>query len=66
MITGWRYLWRKYLGWLPIQFCMVCGGWYWGGFPRFNFTAPRVQWMPWWQDYCSKECHDIDVEFWGR
>ena len=35
MITGWRYWYRLYFGWLPIQFCAVCGHWYWGGLPRW-------------------------------
>jgi len=35
MITGWRYWYRRYFGWIPIQFCMVCGKWYWGGLPRW-------------------------------
>lgn len=54
MITGWRYYWRRYLGWLPVQFCMVCGRWYWGG-------LPRPGWMPWWTDYCSRKCADEDI-----
>lgn len=37
-ITGWRYAWRHYLGWFPVQFCMVCGKPYWGGLPRWTRT----------------------------
>lgn len=66
MVTGWRYYYRRYFGWLPVQFCMVCGGWYWGGFPCP--AAPRHwrnhfwQWMPAWRDYCSRECADEDLD----
>lgn len=35
MITGWRYWYRRYFGWVPIQFCMTCGKRYWGGLPRW-------------------------------
>lgn len=35
MITGWRYWYRRYFGCIPIQFCMTCGRWYWGGLPRW-------------------------------
>ena len=34
-VTGWRYWYRRYCGWFPIQLCMVCGKAYWGGFPRW-------------------------------
>lgn len=62
MVTGWRYYWRRYLGWFPIQFCMICGRWYWGGLPRpaWLFGYAR-SWMPWWVDYCSRECADEDL-----
>jgi len=36
MIAGWRYYWRRYLGFVPVQFCMVCSRPYWGGLPRFS------------------------------
>lgn len=54
MITGWRYYWRRYLGWFPIQFCAICGKPYWGG-------LPSVDWMPSWMDYCSRDCADEDL-----
>ena len=45
-MTGWRYYCRRYLGFLPGQFCVICGRWYWGGLPWFD-------WMPWYQeDFC--------------
>jgi hypothetical protein len=58
MITGWRYYWRRYLGWVPIQFCCICGKPYWGGFPAFWYRFGKWQWvwMPYWKDYCSTEC----------
>lgn len=37
-VSGWRYWYRRYCGWIPIQFCMICGRWYWGGLPRFWIT----------------------------
>lgn len=58
--TGWRYYWRRYLGWFPIQFCMVCGKWYWGGLPEIE--ARKVVWLAWWKDYCSTKCADEDTE----
>ena len=33
---NWRYYWRRYLGWLPLQWCMWCGRPYWGGWPRWT------------------------------
>lgn len=58
VVTGWRYHWRRYLGLLPIQWCTVCGGPYWGGWPRFG----REPWRPSWKDYCSRECADNEFE----
>ena len=55
MITDWQYYWRRYFGWVPIQFCMVCHRPYWGGFPTFT-------WQPWYQEYCSKECANEDLD----
>lgn len=56
-IDGWRYWFRRYLGWFPLQPCILCRRWYWGGFP----------WPPGWQasyvEYCSKKCHN-DGEGW--
>lgn len=75
ILRDWRYWYRRYLGWLPVQFCMVCGSPYWGGFPRFWFyrishyddrlNAVRrwhfgPTWLAWWKDYCSQSCCDID------
>jgi len=58
--TGFRYWWRRYLGWFPVQWCMVCGRPYWGGWP-WPFRWPAAwHWMPWWKDYCSQQCCDID------
>lgn len=37
-ITGWRLYYRRYLGWFPIQFCMVCSKPYWGGFPTWGWV----------------------------
>lgn len=59
----WHYRWRRYMGWFPIQFCMICGERYWAGFPQWDFRHWCWQWLPWWGDYCSKECCDEDLEF---
>lgn len=64
MVTGWRYYYRRWLGWVPLQFCIACGKPYWGGFPAFGWDRMvvwgrrrlGVQWMPWWREYCSREC----------
>lgn len=70
MTERFKYFWRRYLGWMPIQFCMVCGKPYWGGLPRwgwvddffgFESRSFRMTWAAWMQDYCSQECHDVDV-----
>lgn len=65
-MTGWRYYYRRYLGWLPVQFCMVCGKPYWGGFPVVGFDCTRRrlfwQWLAWYMDYCSAQCCDKDLE----
>ena len=50
-VTGWRYWWRRYLGWFPIQPCIGCGRWYWGGVPTFD-------WQACYKEYCTKRCHD--------
>lgn len=64
-MTGYqKYLWRRYLGWFPVQFCMVCGRWYWGGFPQLAWPL-RWQWLPAWNDYCSRRCHDEDLSMLG-
>jgi uncharacterized membrane protein len=64
MISGWRYYYRFWLGWLPIQFCMVCGKPYWGGWPVFRIEGLKfyVVWLAWYADYCSQECADEDSE----
>jgi len=49
---GFKYYWRRYLGWFPWQPCLVCQHWYWGGLP---FKG----WQACYQEYCSKECHDL-------
>lgn len=54
--TGWRYWWRRYLGWMPFQTCMLCGRWFWGGFPTFD------GWQACYQDYCSLKCHQESGE----
>lgn len=66
-MTHWRYYYRRYLGWLPVQFCMMCGRWYWGGLPVFWYRFGKWQWlwMPSWMDYCSKKCCDEELEMLG-
>jgi hypothetical protein len=49
MITGWRYYFRRYLGWFPLQPCITCRRWYWGGLPYKGWEACD-------QECCSKEC----------
>lgn len=63
MIPHWHYLYRRFLGFLPIQFCMVCSKPYWAGFPGcWNRHAWRFDWMPSMSDYCSRACCDEDLE----
>jgi len=71
-----RTLWRDKLGWLPIQPCIMCKNWYWGGFPRFELRQPRdlstnepIGRRKWqcvgkaeWADFCSTKCCDEDHE----
>lgn len=59
----WRYYWRRYIGWIPLQWCMMCGRPYWGGWPRW--TVSRViykgdpkAWVP------GKNCHRAIVPLW--
>jgi len=52
-VAGWRYYWGRYLTWVPVQFCIVCGRGYWAGIPWFD-------WRPGWSDYCSRECCERD------
>ena len=65
----WHYWYRLLLGWLPVQFCMICGKPYWGGLPRFWYrkvsTHPSHRMLMWtwqasWMDYCSKKCANED------
>lgn len=60
MIDGWRYYWRRCCGLMPVQFCVVCGKWYWAGFPRLWFDG--WTWQPWWMEYCSRACADEELE----
>lgn len=66
MIDGWRHWYRCWCGWFPVQFCMVCGKPYWGGFPRigrwYGKGRIRFTWLAWWKDYCSRACADEDLE----
>jgi hypothetical protein len=59
VLTGWRYLWRRYLGWVPLQFCVVCGSPYWGGIPWRG-------WQPCYMDYCSRMCCDQEMEMFDQ
>jgi len=43
--------WQRCLDWFPLQPCLACGQWFWGGLPLFG-------WLPAYQTYCSKRCHD--------
>lgn len=66
-----HYWYRRLFGWLPVQFCMVCGKPYWGGWPRFHLDAetimqPGSKWVGWprsgkrwtcvWQAYWMDYC----------
>lgn len=55
--SGWRHLWRRWLGWFPVQWCMVCHAGYWGGLPRRG-------WRAWVADYCSSICARADEADW--
>lgn len=67
---GWRYCHRRWCGWFPVQFCVVCGRAYWGGWPsawltRSPFSRWRFRvdiWQPWMIDYCSPACCRLDWE----
>lgn len=54
-LTVWRYWWQRLAGWFPIQWCHVCRGPYWGGLPRPGWQAS-------YQDYCSRECADVELD----
>lgn len=60
-----EYLWRYHLGWMPVQPCMNCGRWFWGGLPRWWWMGEDGKWgMTWqasWCDFCSRECADEDL-----
>lgn len=60
-----HYLYRRYFGWLPVQFCMVCGKSYWGGFPQWEWREGRIVnvWQAWMMDYCSTECCEFDWDY---
>jgi len=62
-MVGWRYYYRRYLGWLPVQFCMVCGRPYWGGWPRWEIHQGKIinTWQAWMMDYCSTRCAEWDI-----
>lgn len=63
-ITGWKYYYRRYLGWFPVQFCVVCGRPYWGGFPEMEIYLGRLvsKWQAWMMEYCSLECCEKDTD----
>lgn len=64
-MTG--FTWRRYMGWFPMQKCIECRRWYWAGLPKWGMRSeeqtarPRLRliclWMPWWQEFCSRECY---------
>jgi len=56
MYDKWATWMHRHLPWFPFQRCMICGKWFWAGLPTRN-------WSPSWNDYCSKECCDVDFEF---
>lgn len=64
MCEGFHYWYRRYFGWLPLQMCMVCGAWYWGGLPRWWIVNGRLTntWQASWMDYCSRACCDEDMD----
>lgn len=55
MITGWRYWYRWFLGWFPLQPCMACWRWYWGGLP---FKSGGIWWQACYKEYCSRKCYE--------
>jgi hypothetical protein len=61
-LTGWKGFWRRWLGWMPVQFCMVCGKAYWGGWPQWEWRDGRLTniWQAWFMDYCSTKCCEQD------
>lgn len=63
MIERYKYFHRRWLGWFPIQFCMVCGKPYWGGLLRWWWIGGRIRLtsLAWWQDYCSSECCEEEM-----
>ena len=66
VIGHWRYYWRRYLAWFPVQFCFVCGKGFWGGMPSawgWRVWPICWKWLPGWNDYCSHECAKSDMEF---
>lgn len=72
-MTGWRYWYRRRLGWIPIQPCMMCGKWYWGSLPRWWFWPSkhhvglerrrwRQTWQASWKEFCSAKCNEESLE----
>jgi hypothetical protein len=53
---NYRCLFQYYFPWVPIQPCLACKRWFWGGLP---FPG----WMPAYKTYCSKQCHE-ESEYW--
>lgn len=53
---------KWWVAWFPIQMCILCGKPYWGGLPRWERWLGWT-WIPSWNDYCSGECANEDVEF---
>lgn len=47
--------WHRRMSWFPIQFCMICGSWYFGGLPSKG-------WLPGYQEYCSRRCAALDLD----
>lgn len=55
------YLYRRYFGWFPIQFCIWCGKPYWGGWPMFDMG--QCVWLAWMKEFCSKQCSEASHDF---
>lgn len=61
IVTGWRYWYRRYLGWIPLQPCLACNRWYWGGLPgcwEWRDRLPEARWWACYKEFCSKRCYD--------
>ena len=47
---------RSFLpGWFPVQRCIECGHWYWGGLPWFG-------WLPAWKQFCCWTCAETNMD----